>query len=64
MRWCTTFANIEIPKVAEISRSVLLRGIEFSPADNALRPSFVRHAVGNPAQAIKYLDASRFHDEA
>ena len=41
-----------------------LRGIEFSPADNALRPSFVRHAVGNPAQAIKYLDASRFHDEA
>jgi hypothetical protein len=21
-------------------------------------------AVGNPAQAIKYLDASRFHDEA
>lgn len=41
-----------------------LGGIEFSLADNTLRPSFVRHAVGNPAQAIKYLDASRFYDEA
>lgn len=39
-----------------------LRGIEFSPADHALRLSFVRHAVGNPAQVIRYLDASRFAD--
>lgn len=39
-------------------------GIEFSPADHALRLSFVRHAVGNPAQVIRYLDASRFADES
>lgn len=39
-----------------------LRGIEFSPADHALRLSFVRHAVGNPAQVIRYLDASSFAD--
>lgn len=69
--------------MAEISRNpFLLMGITFTPADNALRLSFGKRAVGgaaavmtknvpdyavavgNPPQDIKYLDASRFHDEA
>ena len=49
-------------KWLELVKLFWLRGIEFSPADHALRLSFVRHAVGNPAQVIRYLDASRFGD--
>lgn len=49
-------------EMVELVKVFWLRGIEFSPADHALRLSFVRHAVGNPAQVIRYLDASRFAD--
>lgn len=55
-------STAKLQKMVLIGKSVLARGIEFSPADHALRLSFVRHAVGNPAQVIRYLDASRFAD--
>lgn len=57
-------STAKFQKMVEIGKAVWLRGIEFSPADHALRLSFVRHAVGNPAQVIRYLDASRFADES
>lgn len=55
-------STAELQKWLKLVNPLWLRGIEFSPADHALRLSFVRHAVGNPAQVIRYLDASRFAD--
>lgn len=55
-------STAELHKWLKLVKLLWLRRIEFSPADHALRLSFVRHAVGNPAQVIRYLDASRFAD--
>lgn len=55
-------STAKLQKWLNLVKPLWLRGIEFSPADHALRLSFVRHAVGNPAQVIRYLDASRFAD--
>lgn len=55
-------STVKLQKWSKLVKPFWLRGIEFSPADHALRLSFVRHAVGNPAQVIRYLDASRFAD--
>lgn len=55
-------STAKLQKRLKLVKLFWLRGIEFSPADHALRLSFVRHAVGNPAQVIRYLDASRFAD--
>lgn len=62
---CAEALHLSTSKLQEwlkLAKLFWLRGIEFSPADHALRLSFVRHAVGNPAQVIRYLDASRFAD--
>lgn len=55
-------STAKLQKWPKLVEPFWLSGIEFSPADHALRLSFVRHAVGNPAQVIRYLDASRFAD--
>lgn len=55
-------STAELQEWLKLVKLFWLRGIEFSPADHALRFSFIRRAVGNPAQVIRYLDASRFAD--
>ena len=55
-------STAKLQKCMKLAKLFWLRRIEFSPADHALRLSFVRHAVGSPAQVIRYLDASRFVD--
>lgn len=55
-------STAKLHKWPKLVKLLWLRGIEFSPTDHALRLSFVRRAVGNPAQVIRYLDASRFAD--